>query len=513
MPKIDQSTTIIETDRPRYSEPQQTFLMNLLQRNIVAHGFVGGGGAGKTFTLVQAAQELTVGIPRNRIIITRATAKDLKSTTFEEFMDTINQKLISRYLKQDFEVYVKAPFGTESKIEFCGMDDRQRWGSKKACQILCDEANEQDVRDYNFQKTRLRHPLDQTLDYSFSPFCFKVPVPKGHKLEGKRDFLWDCVRFIALIFNPPEKFDHWIRKWWLDSEVLGEHEARTVVRASSYDNLANLPEHYINVLHTLPEEEQRRMVHGEDSVGVPGDPAVKGFKEEEHTFDGPIPDYPFEVIRGFDPGYTHPCMYFLQIIHNVVWVWAECFGTKKFQEDFINDDVKPIEAIYHDDCDYKDYIDHQKANHHDEKSKLTTRQQLRQLFGYRMRSTYSTPDLRAKLIQRLIRENRLKVHKKNCPILIKALKGSWHRDDHGDLKKDGYFDNSADAFGYAVWGVFGKKGHQGKNLAVPEGEPYQERPKQGIDDLTRKFEDYNRKKRVSLRDHFSGRRKKKEGLF
>jgi hypothetical protein len=500
VPKLTSVEQVIETEKAEFSPEQQQFFQNLLKTGYSSHGFCGGGGAGKTYSLVRAAQELAVGIPENLVIVTRKTSKDLKATTYEEFMDTIHPALVHKVLKQDFIVELKSLNGTISKVDFSGMDDRSRWGSRKAGQILNDEANELDVHDYNFQKTRLRHGLNQNLDYSHSPFCFKRPDP-----TNQRPWLWDMLRFIVNIFNPPENFDHWLRKWWLEATVLGKPEKRTVVRASSYSNRKNLPPQYLEVLESLSPASQARMLYGEDSVGERGDPAVEGFDPDIHGFDGPIPQEAEVVYRGLDPGWHHPAMYFGYLEANVLWIFAEAFGTKIYQEDFIKQQVKPIEALLNPDTEYRDFIDHQKAEHHDEKAKETNRQQLKRLFGYNMRSKYSTPELRAKLWNRLLKELRVRVHIKNCPVLTRALQGGWYRDDHGDLVKDGYFDNAADGAGYMLWGAFGKRGVHGKDLASPEGSPYRATPKEGVDDLIEKVKSFQRhKEKPNLKSYFGG---------
>ena len=433
------------------NKKQAQFLLNLASPHDTIHLYAGGAGAGKTQALVRGIVDCAVTLPGNRIAVARKVAKDLTDTIWEEFLKTVDPALIWDVRKQakEIEMLTRDP-RYRSVIWFRGLDERNRWGSTEFGQIFIEEANEVDLRDFLYLRTRLRHNLPKDANVVDSPYI---------KDEATRAM----VRFIAMAMNPPEKIDHWLRQLWLESTIMGAKTKRTCVNTSTYDNAMNLPVEFIEILEQLPPGERERMLLGEPSLGIVGDACTPGWSAE-NIFGGPWPKEPMNWVRGWDFGWTHPACVWGQVVGGNVYIWAENFGSKIELRDFCRKHVMPMESHCHPDSTYKEYIDHQHASQHTDKSRETSKSILRDM-GYRPFHKYSKPRDRAALINELLSKKRLFVHAANCPILVAALRGGWHREEDSDEPaKDGYYDHIADALGYLLWGEFGAKARKGSDV-------------------------------------------------
>lgn len=444
---------------------QAKFLRNLTNTKVNLHLYVGGAGAGKTQGVCQAIMDCAVTIPGNRVAVVRKFAKDLKATVIDEFLKTVPPNFILEYNKQDkvIKLLTMDP-RYPSEIHFRGMDEKERWGSSAYGQIFIVEANEIEARDFTYTRHRLRwRPVDINT---------KQPIPLGDSPYVDAE-TGRMLRFTALEFNPPEQMDHWLRQLWLHRELLGKTVDFTLVEVSTYDNKANLDPEYLKILESLPEHEKERMLYGKPGRGVYGFPCTPEFDSHEHTFDSRTPRGPMHWYRGWDFGWVHPACVWGELDEETLYIWFENFGTKLALRDFVKGYVHKTENLVNDNSSYTDYIDHQAANQHTDKTRETSKSILRS-YGYSPRHKYSKPRDRADLINHLLQTGKLKIHK-NCSILLAALGGGWHREEDSDEpEKDGFYDHIADALGYLVWGIYGAKGErknrldEGKQLDLDE---------------------------------------------
>lgn len=429
---------------------QARFINNTTSRECGIHVFVGGAGAGKSQGLCQPAQECAVSLPSNEICIARKFARDLRRTTWREFISTVPRAWVLDERKIDMEILMRSSDErAPSRITFIGLDDSARLGSTQFGQVFVDEANEIGLDDFITLRQRLRHRLQPFVDPSQSPFAFND--------ARKR---WQMTRFIALACNPIPNPDHWLRQLYVSGMVAGRRMDRTMVRVSTYDNRENLPEEYIQTLEEQPEAERRRMLLGEDTPGIIGDACTPSFNHERHIFRGALPSGRISVVRGWDFGWRHAAVLWATVLDkSAVYVWRENFSSKMTLRETVQEYVLLTQGEFDEDCDYTDHVDHMALHQRTDKTEDTCSSILRDL-GFRPRSAYSRPRERAELIDDLLRTGRLYVHA-SCEKTIAALDGYWHREKESDEpEKDGYYDHIGDALGYLVWGVFGSKGRK-----------------------------------------------------
>lgn len=413
---------------------------------------VGGAGAGKSQTIVQGAREAAITIPGNEVLVARKFLKDVLKTTYREFLRTTPREWIVDIRKQDHEIILRSTdHRYPSRITFGGFDEPSRWGSSQFGQAFFDESHEFDYEDFVVIRQRLRHPALQDVTYE-SPFIHWDPKRKE----------WDMMRFLALVTNPVKNPDHWLRRLYKTSTVDKKRYAVFVIRIPTYDNKDHLPGDYLQTLEDQPEEERRRMLNAEDTPGIIGDACTphyidKPIEDGGHVITGPLPDHAMGVVRGWDFGYRHTSISWGEVINKAaIYLWAESFTERMTLEEVITGVLFPGEAAFNDDCEWKDWVDHQAANQHTDKTNETCRSIMRK-HGLSARSNYSKPRDRAQLLDDLFRTRRMFVHE-SCRWHREAFGGYWHRDKFGEPEKDGVFDHVGDSAGYLAINELGARG-------------------------------------------------------
>lgn len=440
---------------------QAHVLNNLLDEEVPLHGFVGGVGAGKTQLLCQVANDVTTTLPSNRIAVARKFRKDVEDTTFQEFLESLNPAFILDYSKSDFTIYIRtADPDHPAEIWFKGLDDVNRWGSTQFGHILIDEASEISANDITYLWGRLRKKLHANVlakgNWKDSPYVAENAVDeRGMPTE-------DFIRFILFISNSPPDDGHWINVLRQEGTLLNAQQRCYITEAHTYDNIQNLPAQFIKNLNNLPPLEYERLVEGRISPGARGPAATPAFSIEKNTFNDTWPTHPIFFIRGWDPQWSHPVAVWAQFIDGLILIWAEDYGTNSGMRDYIRESIRPREKRCHHLTDYRDWVDHQVINFHSPTSeKKKSVGDIMRDEGYHPVSKASNMEIRAELINDLCKAGRLKIHAKNCPRLITALRGGWYRDQVTKIcVHDHTYEHLGDALGILLFGELGAKGRK-----------------------------------------------------
>lgn len=432
---------------------QAQFLVGIADPSTTIKIAVGGVGSGKTQAIVQAAFEAAATLPGNEIAIARKTHKDVMKTTYREFMRTVPRAWILSERKTDSEVFIRTSDSSHpSRITFAGMDDPDTWDSTQFGQVFWDEGNKFDYEDFIKVRQRMRHPLPDGVNIKDSPFSYY------DNETGK----YDMYRFLVIATNPITHVDHWLRKLYKTSSVDGKTYKTFMIRIPTYDNAKNLSKVYLETLEDQPEEERRRTIWAEDTIGLAGPACTpnyidKPMEQGGHLFSGPFPNYPMHMVRGWDFGYRHPSISWGEVVgKGALYIWAETYTERLTLDQLIRDLVLPLEAQMHEDTTFAEWVDHQAANQMSDKSLETCRKIMR-TFGMNGRSRYSKPRDRAQLLDDMFRNRRLFIHE-SCKWHRAAFAGGWQRDDNGEPIKDGAYDHVGDSAGYLAFNEFGATG-------------------------------------------------------
>lgn len=425
------------------NQKQAEFLVSLTDFDINIVAYVGGAGAGKTQAGVMSLIDAGVNTPDGRQAVVRKFAKDHKDTIWSEFTRSVDPRLIIEERLVDKEIILRT---TDPKypnhILFRGLDERGRWGSQAFDKIIVEEASEIDVQDFLYLLTRLRH----------KPRVVNPDSPYTRD-DGR------VHRYLVLLFNPPPQRDHWLRSLCVERKLFGRNYNIRVIQTRTTDNKENLDDSYLQVLDHLPEQEKLRMVDGEWSLGITGTPCTPDFRLDTHVFEGPVPKHPIPIKRGWDFGFNHPAVFIGELRGDCLYIWREVLPEQLWVRDLIRNHVNPAQAEFHHECDITDYCDHQHINQKTDKSPKSTKEIMIDE-GLQPKHKFSKPRDRAQLVNYLLQNNRLFVHK-SCKNLILALSGGWHMDeDNADPEKDGFFEHLGDALGYLCIGPFGFKGYK-----------------------------------------------------
>lgn len=444
---------------------QAEFLLAMIDPNIDEIFYVGGVGAGKTQALCQGVMEVAQ-IPNNRIAVTRKYAKDCVETTLTEFQASVNPELILDYSKSDKTLVIRSQHPQfPSTIYFRGCDERQRWGSTQFGHIFVDEGSELDQLDFEFIRTRLRHPFSKPGNPNGYPNSIQFLLDRESPLiceflseEGESEF--DVHRFICVITNPTNNF-HWIYKYCVEHLT----PERKVVQVSSRDNFANLPRKYKEILENTPRNLKKTKVEGDWGLEVSGDPCTPAFDELINTFQAATPNEPLHIFRGWDFGYVYPAVSFWVLLDGTFYKFYEYLGLKEGIDTTMRNVFKLCEKEFHPDSSYEDHCDHHAGLQHSDKSIKTSLDFLRER-GLFPKSKHSSPNARVDLFEECFRTGKLKIHKR-CVHSITAYNGGYCRKNEGNVEaidKDpkNPYHNIADSDGYPLFNVLGIKRYESR---------------------------------------------------
>jgi phage terminase large subunit len=406
-------------------EIENSYVPNAWQSNMhrghwLWGALVGGKGSGKTRSGTEELKACALEYPKTTWLIGRKTLPSLKDTTWREFVDCLPQGIIKEYNKTDRVVTLI----NDSIFLGRSLDEPKKLESLTLSGFLIDEAEEIEKMYFDVLKTRVRQIL---------------------RIGGKKV----TPRYRGILCLNPCDEDHWIPQ--LFTAVKPKDHA--IFYSSTYDNMENLPDFYIeNLKQTYTEDMQQRMIHGQFGRVHKGRPVFPEFQRGNFIFDVKV-DEKLTIFRGWDFGYNNPACVWMQFIDGQVRVLAEKKGSKIYLDDFIREcrdlerELFPGHLLWRDFCD---------PHGSDETDKGKTSVDILNDAGI-------FPLHRRTKIQEGIKAIRECLNSKNkdgqanfiihprCRLIIEGMRGGYHREDgEDDPVKDNYYDHTMDAMRYCV---------------------------------------------------------------
>lgn len=459
--KVSQTVTI----QPHYPNPKQAkYLLACANPTWDTVLYGGGAGAGKTVGQATAILDFSTRLPGNCIAVVRKTKKDLADTIQRDFFEFTHPALILEHNKGDQVTKIRtAEKDHPTEIHWRGLDDLSRWGGRHFGQIFVEEASEINSREYLYLFTRLRHKLPKELTYAKSnPYLVDDPEEPGG---------FSVRRFISLCYNPPEDPTHWLYTLQREGTVDGRKQRVCYIHTTTMDNYENLDRTYKNILENLPELDYARLVLGQDSTGVKGNPVAYMFRKEENLFKSEDIKHVQTWYTGHDLGWVLPNKVWGEYTDGTLYIHDLLVKRKMDLRQFLKDECPIVEQKFNPDAKYVDFVDHQHAVQHNDKDRKTSEQIMRTECGRNPQHSFSRPEWRGELINELFRTKRLWIAD-HLQTLINCLTYGWVKDEKGEMVKDGYWEHIADSLGYLVWGLFkgkaqaemrGKRGQRVEN--------------------------------------------------
>ena len=229
----------------------------------------GGSRSGKTFVLVNKVIARALKEPKSRHCIFRQHRKDLKESVWlDTFVKALELNFPNAQVQKN-EAELFAKFSNESEIWFSYLDD-----SKNADAVL--------GKEYNTIY------LNEVSEISYKSFE-KAQTRLSLKNGLKNRMYCDC--------NPPGKW-HWAYKVFIEKvnpktkEKLSNPDKFGSMLLNPKDNIANLPEDYLETLSNLSEDEKNRFLLGLWTEGISGGIYTKEMAQAEQ--DGRITSVPFD---------------------------------------------------------------------------------------------------------------------------------------------------------------------------------------------------------------------------
>lgn len=387
-----------------------------LTNNYVANGLV-NHNSGKTTSCAQEIIQCMNEYPGSLWLVGRKFLPALKDSTFRSFMNAVPSELVQDFNKRDLQL----TFKNKSQAIFRPLYDPEILKSMEIAGFFIDEANEIDKPIYDRLKDRMRQKL-----------------PNGSR-----------PRYQSMIALNPTDEDHWIPQLFLKPPP--NHE---LFQNSTYENLENLPEGYVEELKSIYSEDVlQRFLYGQFGKIHHGRAVYPQFRRGPYIRNV---DYvrSLPIIRGWDFGYNHPFCVWMQVIGTQVRVLAECMGKQIYLDDFVNQMVMPRQLeLFGDPYAIADYCDPRGS---DQSDKGITSVQILNSLGIYPRYRRTTINEGIRYIKGLLdtvkedtKEPNFLIHPR-CVNLIDGLNGGYAREDgKEDPKKDGYYDHGQDALRYA----------------------------------------------------------------
>lgn len=379
---------------------------------------VGGLGSGKSFAVVKEIEQSCCQWENMKVAIYRKTMPALRDSTLTEFKEHSNPDLGKFIYREDEYRYPNGSF-----VRFRGLDEASKAKSTNYSMVILEEAEEFTFEEFKRLKERARQ---------------KGPWP---------------VR-VVLVLNPVDE-DHWIYEQFIKNPKEWEDNGGLdVIHFSTFDNLDNLPEGYIEQVSAgLTESEKRRLLHGEWGTIVKGK-VVYGDALNPMVHLRHIDYYPgMTLLRGWDFGFNRPATSFRLVdeLGRMNTRFA-MIGHKEHLQDFAPQVIAKTHALFPDIGTIFDFGD---PRGHDNKDTKGTSFDILSDFGINARGERGSRDYVMEGIRQVRKELSTMIQgvpqltiDPNCPHVRTAYFARYVMGDDGKPHKDGFYDHICDADRY-----------------------------------------------------------------
>ena len=388
----------------------------------------GGYGSGKTRMAVEEIMTLMTENPGIEIYVMRKTMPSLRDSTLNEFLKLIPSELGKYNYRTETFNHVN---GT-SKLKFRGLDEPSKLKSTNIAVILFDEGEEFTFQDFLTMKGRLR------------------------QMRGPGD---PYPHHFIILLNPVDE-THWIYKQFVEnSKAYEETGGLSLIELSTYDNLANLPEDYIQTVTAgMSPQEIERYILGKWGTIIKGT-AVYGdvFNADLHLRKWDRTQPGLTLLRGWDFGYNHPAVSFrLKDFLGRKNIDHEVLGNKEHLDVFGLRIKALTEQRYGRHIKIFDFCDPRGFDKKDSGGSSVETLNEMDIFpvGERGVRAYVEPGIQVirKELSNLIQGMPELTINPECAMMRAVFGGRYVRDDKdGTPLKDGYYEHVADADRYIAY--------------------------------------------------------------
>lgn len=381
----------------------------------------GAKGSGKSRAAVEELLTCAFETPGSTYVIGRKTLPSLRDSTWKAFLQIVRPEMVRNETKNPMRVELI----NGSDIIGRPLDEMKKFDSMEIAGFFLDEADEIEEDMWKTLKDRVRQ---------------RISTPSGIVIP----------RYRGIIGLNPTDEDHWIPQFFLSPDKPKDH---AIFFSSTYDNLENLPEGYVEQLKSnYSKDMQQRIVYGMFGRVHKGRPVFPQFSSGNYVWS--IEREPkATMFRGWDFGFNTPAVVWFQFINGQARVLAEMCGNKIYLDDFVRQVLKYQEEMFPGHRMFEDFCDPHGADQKDTgKTSLTTLQE----FGI-------YPKYRRQTISEGIKAIKYLLDTKNpsgepnfyingrCKRLVEGFRGGYHRMDGSEMpEKDGFFDHVMDSLRYGV---------------------------------------------------------------
>ena len=380
---------------------------------------VGGLGSGKSFSVVKEIEQSAMQWPKMPMAVYRKTMPALRDSTLIEFKNHSDAALGNYVYRED-----KYNYRNGSYVNFRGLDEASKAKSTNHALIIMEEADEFTLEEFRRLNERVR---------AVGPW-----VPR-----------------IILVLNPVDE-DHWIYKQFVtNAHEWNQNGGLEVIHFSTYDNLNNLPNGYIEqVTVGMSPDEIDRYIHGKWGTIVRGE-SVYGKNLNPQIHLRKMERFPGQtLLRGWDFGFNHPAVSFRLVDqYGRMNVAHEYLGEKQDLTEFAPLVIQRTSSVFNHDVKIFDFGDprgHDKAQN----GKGTCFETLTD-FGIHAVGERGSRDYVELGITQIKKELSTLIQgvpkltiDPSCAMIRAAYFGRYVRNEDGDPKKDGFYEHICDADRY-----------------------------------------------------------------
>lgn len=383
---------------------------------------VGGLGSGKSYSVIREIERTALDHPKIPMAMYRKTMPALRDSTLHEFREEVNPAL-GRIKERE----TKWLCVNDSFMNFRGLDEDTKAKSTNYALIIMEEAEEFTKEEFDKLNQRVR--------------------------AGGKNPKWPLR--IILVLNPVDE-THWIYKEFVENaEVYEKAGGLDVIHFSTYDNIDNLPDGYIESISAgKTPEEIDRLVNGQWGTIVRGSPVYKGILNPDFHLKK-MDRFPGQtLLRGWDFGFNHPAVSFRLVDQfGRMNIAHEMMGEKIELPSFVPQVIERTTQIFGGDVQIYDYGD--PRGHDKSQSKGDSCFDTLMDFGIHAVGERGSRDYVEKGITQVKKEFSLLIDgtpkltiDPGCSLIRTAYFGRYVRGDDGKPKKDGFYEHICDADRY-----------------------------------------------------------------